>query len=104
RYGLTTSDVQETISTAIGGMKISTAVEGLERYPINIRYARDLRDDPSSLTQVLVATRSGTQIPLGELADLKINPGPSMIRSERGQPETLIYIVPNRDVGSYVAE
>ena len=104
RYGLTTGDVQDVISTAIGGMKVSTAVEGLERYPINLRYARDLRDDPSSLMQVLVPTPAGAQIPLGELAELKINPGPPMIRSEGGRPETLVYVVPNRDVGSYVAE
>ena len=104
RYGLTTGDVQDVISTAVGGMKVSTAVEGLERYPINIRYARDLRDDSSSLKQVLVPSPSGAQIPLGELADLKINPGPPMIRSEGGRPETLVYVVPSRDVGSYVAD
>ena len=104
RYGLTTADVQEVISTAIGGMKVTTAVEGLERYPINLRYARDLRDDPSSLKQVLVPTPSGAQIPIGELATISINPGPPMIRSEGGQPQTLVYVIPNRDVGSYVAE
>jgi Cu(I)/Ag(I) efflux system membrane protein CusA/SilA len=104
RYGLTTGDVQDVVRTAIGGMKVSTAVEGLERYPINLRYARDLRDDPTSLKQVLVPTPSGAQIPLGELADLKIDPGPPMIRSEGGRPETLVYVVPNRDVGSYVAQ
>jgi Cu(I)/Ag(I) efflux system membrane protein CusA/SilA len=104
RYGLTTGDVQDVISTAIGGMKVSTAVEGLERYPINIRYARDLRDDPSNLKQVLVPTPSGAQIPLGELADFKVDAGPPMIRSEGSRPETLVYIVPSRDVGSYVAD
>jgi Cu(I)/Ag(I) efflux system membrane protein CusA/SilA len=85
-------------------MKISTAVEGLERFPINLRYARDLRDDPSSLKQVLVPTPTGAQIPLGELASIQINPGPPMIRSEGGRPEALVYVVPSRDVGSYVAE
>ena len=104
RYGLTTGDIQDVISIAIGGMKISTAVEGLERYPINLRYARDLRDDSSSLKQVLIPTPSGAQIPLGELADMKINPGPPMIRSEGGQPETRVFVVPNRDVGSYVED
>lgn len=104
RYGLTTGDVQDVIRTAIGGMKVSTAVEGLERYPINLRYARDLRDDPSALRQVLVPTPTGAQIPLGELAELKIDPGPPMIRSEGGRPETLVYVVPNRDVGGYVAD
>ena len=104
RYGLTTGDVQDVITTAVGGMKVSTAVEGLERFPINLRYARDLRDDPSSLKQVLVPTPTGAQIPLGELANIQINPGPPMIRSEGGRPETLVYVVPTRDVGSYVAD
>ena len=104
RYGLTTGDVQDVITTAIGGIRISTAVEGLERFPINLRYARDLRDDPDSLKQVLVPAPTGAQIPLGELASIQINPGPPMIRSEGGRPETLIYIVPTRDVGSYVAD
>jgi len=104
RYGLTTGDVQDVIATAIGGMKISTAVEGLERFPINLRYARDLREDPSTLKQVLIPTPAGAQIPLGELATIAINPGPPMIRSEGGRPETLVYVVPSRDVGSYVAD
>ena len=104
RYGLTTGDVQDVISTAVGGMKISTAVEGLERYPINLRYARDLRDDASTLKEILIPAPSGAQIPLGELAEMKITPGPPMIRSEGGRPETLVYVVPSRDVGSYVAE
>ena len=104
RYGLTTGDVQDVISTAIGGMKVSTAVEGLERYPINLRYARDLRGDPDTLRRVLVPTPAGAQIPLGGLADLKINPGPPMIRSEGSRPETFVYVVPSRDVGRYVPE
>ncbi|MBV8782032.1 MAG: efflux RND transporter permease subunit, partial [Phycisphaerae bacterium] len=104
RYGLTILDVQDVISSAVGGMKISTAVEGLERFPINIRYARDLRDDPASLKQILIPTPSGAQIPLGELASVQINPGPPMIRSESGRPESLVYIVPTRDVGRYVAD
>ena len=104
RYGLSVGDVQDVISTAIGGMKISTAVEGLERYPINLRYARDLRDDPSALKQVLVASPSGAQIPLGQLATLSITRGPPMVQSENSRPQTLVYIVPATDVGSYVAE
>jgi Cu(I)/Ag(I) efflux system membrane protein CusA/SilA len=104
RYGLTSGDVQDVIATAIGGMKVSTSVEGLERFPINIRYARDFRDDPSALKQVLIPTPTGAQIPLGEVASIQINPGPPMIRSERGRPQTLVYVVPSRDVGSYVAD
>jgi Cu(I)/Ag(I) efflux system membrane protein CusA/SilA len=102
RFGLTVGDVQDVISTAVGGMRISTAVEGLERYPINLRYARDLRDNPDALKQVLVPTPTGTQIPLGEVAELKINPGPPMVQSEGGRPLTLVYVVPKEDVGTYV--
>jgi Cu(I)/Ag(I) efflux system membrane protein CusA/SilA len=102
RYGLTVADVQDVVSTAIGGMKVSTAVEGLERYPINVRYARDLRSDPGALAQVLVPTPSGAQIPLGQVAKVAINPGPPMIRSEGSRPQTLVYVVPTADVGSYV--
>jgi Cu(I)/Ag(I) efflux system membrane protein CusA/SilA len=104
RYGLTSGDVQDVIASAIGGMKVSTAVEGLERFPINIRYARDFRDDPSALKQTLVPTPNGAQIPLGEVATIQINSGPPMIRTEGGRPQTLVYISPSRDVGSYVAD
>ena len=105
RYGLTTGDVQDVISTAIGGMKITTAVEGLERYPINIRYARDLRDDPESIRQVLVPTPGGAQIPLGQLADIKINPGPPMIKSENSRRTAWVYVdMAGRDLGSFIAD
>jgi len=103
RYGLTVGDVQDVISSAIGGMQVSTAVEGLERYPINVRYASDFRNDTEALKQVLIPTPAGAQIPLGELATIQINPGPPMIRSESGRPQTLVYIVPTEDVGTYVA-
>jgi Cu(I)/Ag(I) efflux system membrane protein CusA/SilA len=104
RYGLTSGDVQDVIATAIGGMKISTAVEGSERYPINLRYARDFRDDPAALAGVLVPTPTGAQIPLGELASFQINPGPPMIETENARQQTLVYVVPGRDVGSYVRD
>ncbi|HMB89732.1 MAG TPA: CusA/CzcA family heavy metal efflux RND transporter, partial [Rhodothermales bacterium] len=71
RYGLTTGDVQDVIQSAIGGMNVTTTVEGLERYPVNIRYPRALRDDLPSLRQVLIPTPSGAQIPLGQVADLR---------------------------------
>ncbi|HWE01412.1 MAG TPA: efflux RND transporter permease subunit [Tepidisphaeraceae bacterium] len=104
RYGLTIGDVQDVIGSAIGGMKISTAVEGLERFPINLRYARDLRNDPHMLAQALVATPGGAQIPIGDVARIRINPGPPMIRSENSRQVTLVYIVPKRDVGAYVID
>ena len=77
RYGLTTGDVQDVIATAIGGMQTTTAVEGPERYPISIRYARDYRDDPESMKQVLVSAPGGLHIPLGEMASIHIEPGPA---------------------------
>ncbi len=105
RYGLSIGDVQEVIRTAIGGMQISTAVEGLQRYPINIRYARDLRNDPSDIQQILVPTPAGAQIPLGEIAELKINPGPPMIKSENSRRTATIPIaMSGRDVGGFVAD
>jgi Cu(I)/Ag(I) efflux system membrane protein CusA/SilA len=105
RFGLTVGDVQDVISTALGGMKVTTAVEGLERYPINIRYARDLRDDPQSIRQVLVPTPDGAQIPLGELADIKINPGPPMIKSENSRRTAWVYVdIAGRDIGGFIAD
>jgi Cu(I)/Ag(I) efflux system membrane protein CusA/SilA len=105
RYGLTSGDVQDVISTALGGMKTTTAVEGLERYPINIRYARDLRDDPSSIKQVLVPTPTGTQIPLGEVATVKIEPGPPMIKSENARRSAWVFVdTSGRDIGSFIAD
>ena len=85
RYGLTTGDVQDVIQTAVGGMNVTTTVEGLERYPLNVRYARELRDDIPALREVLVAAPNGAQVPLGQLADIRITSGPPMIRSENAQ-------------------
>ena len=106
RYGLTTGDVQDVISTAIGGMKVSTAVDALARYPIDLRYARDLRDDPSSLAQVLVSLprASGSNSPRPTRPIPNPNPGPPMIRSEGGQPETHVYVVPNGNPNDYLAD
>ncbi len=73
RYGLTIEDVQEVIQSAIGGMNLTTTVEGRERYPVNIRYARELRDDIEKLQRVLVPVMGGAQVPLGQLADIQVN-------------------------------
>ncbi|MEW6269572.1 MAG: CusA/CzcA family heavy metal efflux RND transporter [Thermodesulfobacteriota bacterium] len=105
RYGLTTGDVQDVVQTAIGGMTITTTVEGLQRYPVNVRYLRDFRDDPDALREVLVPAKDGMQIPLGQLADVRINPGPPMIRSENAQRTAWIFVdIADRDLGGYVAE
>ena len=103
RYGLTVGQVQEVIQSAIGGMNITTTVEGLERYPVNLRYARELRDDLPSLRSVLVSTPSGHQIPLGQLASLKYTVGPPSIKSENAKPNAWVYVdIRNIDIGTYV--
>jgi len=103
RYGLTIGDVQDVIQTAIGGMNISQTVEGLERYPINLRYSRELRDDISSLRRVLVPTPGGAQIPIEQLATLNFTKGPPAIKTENARPNALVFIdLEDIDVGTYV--
>src|SRR5467141_3574067 len=84
RYGLTTGDAQEVIGIALGGEEITTTVEGRERYPVQVRYARDFRDDPSTISRLLVGSSDGPRVPLGQVADIQFSPGPPMIRSEGG--------------------
>ncbi len=105
RYGLTTGDVQDVIQTAIGGMNITYTVEGLERYPVNLRYPRDLRDNIESLKRVLIPTPTGAQIPLSLVADLQLRRGPPSIKSENSRPNAWIYVdIKTSDIGGYVAE
>ena len=105
RYGLTVGDVQDVIQTAIGGMNVTRTVEGLERYPVNIRYPRELRDDIDALRRVLVPTPSGAQIPLEQLADLKMRRGPPGIKSEDARLSSWIYVdIYVDDIGGYVKE
>jgi len=105
RYGLTIEEAQAAIRTAIGGEPITTTVEGRERYTVNVRYAREFRDDLDALARVLVPAASGAQVPLGELAELKIVQGPGMIRNENGMLAGHVYVdVAGRDVGTYVEE
>ena len=105
RYGLTVADVEETIMAAVGGEAVTTTIEGPERYSVNVRYLRELRDDVEGLRQVLIATPSGAQIPLGLLADLKFVEGPAMIRNENGMLSGYVYVdVAGRDIGSFVDE
>lgn len=82
RYGLSIEDVQQTIETAIGGMQVTSTVEGRKRFPVRVRYPRELRDDPTALKQVLVPTSTGTQVPLGDLVNIEYVQGPQMIKSE----------------------
>ena len=103
RHGLTVRDVQEVIQTAIGGMNVTTTVEGLERYPVNLRYSRELRDDLPALRSVLVATPEGHQVPLGRLAKMEYVVGPPSIKSEGAKPNAWVYIdIRDIDLGSYV--
>jgi Cu(I)/Ag(I) efflux system membrane protein CusA/SilA len=105
RYGLTTGDVQEVLGMALGGDQITTTVEGRERFPVQVRYARDFRDSPEAIGQLLVSGQRGIQIPLVQVADIGFTPGPPMIRSENGYLNDLVSIdIRGRDVGGYVAE
>ncbi len=103
RYGLTLGDVQDVIASAIGGMNVATTVEGLERYPINLRYPRELRSNLEELDNILVPTPMGQHIPLGQLVHMEIAKGAPGIKSENSRPNTWIYIdIRGIDVGTYV--
>jgi len=105
RYGLTVGDVQDVIKTAIGGMNITYTVEGLERYPVNLRYQRELRDNPEELKRVLIPTPTGTQIPLSLVADLNLKRGAPVIKSEDARPNAWIYVdIRTSDIGGFVAQ
>jgi Cu(I)/Ag(I) efflux system membrane protein CusA/SilA len=105
RYGINVGEVQDVIETAIGGKNLTTVIDGRQRLPVRVRYARDFREDPEALTRVLVATSNGAQIPLGELADIRLVMGPTMISSENGLLRgTVLMNVRGRDVGGFVAE
>jgi Cu(I)/Ag(I) efflux system membrane protein CusA/SilA len=105
RYGLTIEDVEDVIESAIGGKNISQTVEGRERYPINVRYARALRDDPESLRRVLVETPSGATIPMAQLARISMVTGPPTVRDERGSLSGIVFVdVTGRDLAGYVTE
>ncbi|RLJ20508.1 CusA/CzcA family heavy metal efflux RND transporter [bacterium endosymbiont of Escarpia laminata] len=104
RYGLTVGDVQDVIQSAIGGMNVSRTVEGLERYPINLRYPRELRDDPARLKRVLIPTPGGGSIPLAQVAEIHLRRGPPVIKSEDARPNAWIYVdISTSDIGGYVA-
>jgi Cu(I)/Ag(I) efflux system membrane protein CusA/SilA len=105
RYGLTVEEVEAVLETAIGGMTVTTTVEGRERFPVNIRYFRDFRSDLGPLKRVLVPTMSGAQIPLGQLVDLKLSTGTTLVRSEEGELAAYVFIdVTDRDIGGYVKD
>ena len=103
RHGLTIEDVQDVIQSAVGGQNVTRTIEGRERYPVNVRYARAFREDLPSLERVLVSTATGAQVPLGQLTDIRLTPGPAMIRDEDGQLAGYVYLdTVTADVGGYV--
>lgn len=105
RYGLTTGDVQDVIQSAIGGMNITETVEGLERYPVNLRYPRDMRDNLEALRRVLIPTPTGSQIPLTLVADIQFNRGADVIKTEDARPNAWIYVdIKTADIGGFVEQ
>jgi copper/silver efflux system protein len=105
KYGLTIADVQRAVSSGIGGMNVGENIEGRERYPINVRYERDFRDNLADFGRVLLATPSGAQIPIGQVAKISFSNGPAMIRDEDGQLTGYVYLDLNtKDYGGFVKE
>jgi Cu(I)/Ag(I) efflux system membrane protein CusA/SilA len=105
RFELSVNDVNDIIESAIGGKTVTTTVEGRERYPVNVRYARELRDNLTRLSRVLVPTPTGAQVPLSQLADITLRTGPPMIKNEEGFLAGFLYVdVAGRDMGRYVEE
>jgi len=105
RYGLTVGDVQDVVQTAIGGMNVTETVEGLERYPVNLRYPRELRDNIEALKRVLIPTPTGAQIPLSLVSKLTLRRGPPSIKTENATPNAWVYVdIKTSDIGGYVAE
>jgi Cu(I)/Ag(I) efflux system membrane protein CusA/SilA len=105
RYGLTVGDVQDVIESAIGGKNITWTVEGRERYPINVRYPRDLRQDVEALKRILVTTAKGEHIPLAQLSTISTSMGPPSVRDENGSLASIVFVdIAGRDLGTYVQE
>ena len=105
RYGLTVGNVQDVIQSAIGGMNITETVEGLERYPVNLRYPRELRDDLETLKRVIIPTPTGAQIPLALVAEISYTRGPPVIKSEDARPNAWIYVdISTSDIGGFVSK
>ncbi len=104
RHGLTAEDVNKVVTSAIGGETVSEVIDGRERYPINVRYAREYRDDPEILGRISIATPTGEQIPLSQVASIQSVLGPPMIRSEGGALVGFVFVDTDRAIADYVAE
>ncbi len=104
RYGLTVGDVEDALQMAVGGMNITQTVEGLERYPVNLRYPRELRDNIDSLNHIMIPTPGGAQIPVSLVANLELRRGPPSIKTENAVPNAWVYVdIKTSDIGGYVA-
>jgi len=104
RYGLTVGDVEDVLLAAVGGQAVSETIEGRERYAINLRYAREFRDDPENLKRILIPTADGAQVPITQLADMKFLTGPPMLRNEDGQLVAFVFVdVKDLGIADYVA-
>jgi Cu(I)/Ag(I) efflux system membrane protein CusA/SilA len=105
RFGLTIADVQDVVSTAIGGVNVTETVEGLERYPVNVRYPRQYRDSEEKLRSLPIVTPDGRHIALGQVTDIEVVAGPPMLKSENARLNGWVYVdIQGHDLGSYVAE
>jgi Cu(I)/Ag(I) efflux system membrane protein CusA/SilA len=105
RYGINKKDLQDVIETAIGGMNLTTTIEGRQRFPVRVRYMRELRDTPEAISKVLVSGMNGTQVPLSHVAEIRIVDGPTMVSSENGLLRGLVLLnVRGRDTGSFIEE
>ena len=103
RFGLQVGDIQNVIETALGGMTLTTTVEGLERYPVNLRFSRELRDNIDGLKHVLVASADGRQVPLGQVATITPSKGPMVVRSENTRPNAWVFVdIRGIDIGTYI--
>ncbi len=103
RYGLTVGDIQDVIATALGGMQITQTVEGLERYPVNLRYFQDYRENLPALKRILIPTPTGAQVPMEQVADIKVRRGADMIKSEGSRPTAWVFVdLREVDVGTYI--
>ncbi|ELL0572200.1 efflux RND transporter permease subunit [Vibrio fluvialis] len=105
RYGLSIKDVQQVVSTAVGGMNVGETIEGLERYPINVRYPQDYRDSVDKLRNLTLVTQNGARIALADVADVRYEDGPPVIKTENARPNGWVFVdIEDRDLGSYVSE
>jgi Cu(I)/Ag(I) efflux system membrane protein CusA/SilA len=105
RYGLSIKDVQQVVSTAVGGMNVGETIEGLERYPINVRYPQDYRDSVDKLQNLTLVTPNGARIALADVADVRYEDGPPVIKTENARPNGWVFVdIEDRDLGSYVSE